>query len=76
MDTPVTYHANGMWSQIEHSNGMRVQQAIDTSTMMQRPKSINVFDAAGTALSYSGDYAFDGAGNIKAMIVPMPAFLS
>lgn len=70
IDTAITYHANGMLAQrYQGSPGtvLRVDQVIDTTTMMRRPKQINVFDGGGVALSYSGNYEYDGAGNIKAM---------
>ena len=65
VDTPIGYHANGMVSQIDHSNGMQVNLLIDTATMMRRTRQMNVYDSQDTALFLSGDYGFDGAGNIK-----------
>ena len=71
VDTPISYHANGMVSQVMHSNGMRFDLVIDSATMVQRPKQINVFNSGGLGISFSGDYAYDGAGNIKAMTPAM-----
>lgn len=67
IDQPISYHANGMFWQRRHANGMRVDQHIDSTTMMTRPQQLNVFDVNNTALSYSGIYDYDGSGNIKAM---------
>ncbi|HEY6007710.1 MAG TPA: RHS repeat-associated core domain-containing protein, partial [Geobacteraceae bacterium] len=67
VDTPVTYWANGMFQDVRHSNGMRVRQEIDPSTMMQRVSQLNMYDVDNVAIFLSGAYAFDGAGNIKAM---------
>ena len=67
----ITYHPNGLYSQIQHADGLRVQQAIDTGTMMQRPLSFSTYAAAGGLIDSSGTYAYDGAGNIKG-ITPGP----
>src|SRR5690606_24047684 len=60
IDQPISYHANGMFWQRKHANGMRVDQHIDSTTMMGRPQQLNVFDVNNTALSYSGIYDYDG----------------
>jgi RHS repeat-associated protein len=66
--TSISYHENGVPNQTLHTNNMRVTQLIDTSSMIQRVKAINVLDVTtGTWLYPSGDYQYDGAGNIKAI---------
>lgn len=66
--TSISYHENGVPNQTLHTNNMRVTRLIDTSSMMPRVKAINVLDVTtGTWLYPSGDYQYDGAGNIKAI---------
>ncbi|MFL6193494.1 MAG: RHS repeat domain-containing protein [Thermoanaerobaculia bacterium] len=62
VDTAITYHANGMFNQIVHSNGVTDVQAIDTTNWMARPQSIST---SGALANWStGTYKYDGAGNI------------
>lgn len=68
----IKYHRNGMISEIKHANGMRWAQSINGANGMARPQTINVFVApaaggAETPIFFSGNFAYDGAGNISAI---------
>ena len=58
----ITYHPNGLLSQLAHSNGVTVTQAKDPSDMI-RPLSITATKGANTLWS-TGSYEYDGSGNV------------
>lgn len=61
----ISYHANGAYHQIVHSNGVTDTQERDPS-WMSRPASLQAQKAgASTPLWTSGTYVYDGAGNVK-----------
>ncbi|MCP4667639.1 MAG: RHS repeat protein, partial [Deltaproteobacteria bacterium] len=63
--TSMSYHENGMLSQLSHSNGVTDTFGLDTNSM-QRPASITVTGPdAGTWTT--GTISYDGAGNITTM---------
>ena len=61
----ITYHANGMVHQVQHSNGVLDTQAVDAASWMPRPLSISTSNAL--ANWSSGTYRYDGAGNVVKM---------
>lgn len=60
----ISYHANGMYFDVHHDNGVVERQTL-AANAMARPDSFATFFATGNWSS--GTYAYDGAGNIKAM---------
>jgi len=63
----VTYHPNGLIDTVTHGNGTRVVHGKDINDMA-RPASITLQRVSGgTVLWQTGAYAYDGAGNVKAM---------
>ncbi|HVF58782.1 MAG TPA: RHS repeat-associated core domain-containing protein [Thermoanaerobaculia bacterium] len=60
--TAITYHANGLYNQITHANGV-----VDTQTNdpfgMTRPRELAA-QRQGADLWRSGAYLYDGAGNV------------
>jgi RHS repeat-associated protein len=62
----IRYHANGLWSQIDHRNNWTERQTI-ASHGMQRPLALSAENAAGQQQYTTGSFAYDGAGNVKAM---------
>ncbi|MCB1033946.1 MAG: hypothetical protein KDD47_08955, partial [Acidobacteria bacterium] len=62
----LTYQENGSLFQVFHDNG-----ALDTierdANWLPRPKRLTVAGPGGTLLWNSGDYAFDGSGNIRSI---------
>jgi len=58
----ISYHANTMVNRIDHANAVKVDHTIDPNSM-RRPRRITLTNANGS-WTY-GDYAYDGAGNIK-----------
>ena len=62
----ITYHPNRMVNQVMHSNGVTDTIANDPNGM-RRPLSIATSGVAGGANFATGNYAYDGAGNIKSM---------
>lgn len=59
----VNYHANGQVNQIAHRNNVVVSQVLDAS-YMSRPASISTSGVAGGGNWQSGQYTFDGSGNV------------
>jgi RHS repeat-associated protein len=60
----LSYHPNLLVSQIAHGNGMTETQSNDPNDM-RRPAALS---ASGTFAAWSsGTYAYDGAGNVKAI---------
>jgi RHS repeat-associated protein len=59
----IRYHANGLTHEVGHANGMTETIAADSSGMA-RPKSISF---SGASAWSSGDYSYDGAGNVTAI---------
>jgi hypothetical protein len=58
----LTYHPNLLVNQVAHANGVAETQGNDPNEM-RRPLSVG---ASGTYTSWSsGNYGYDGAGNIK-----------
>jgi RHS repeat-associated protein len=62
----IRYHPNGLWSQIDHRNNWTERQTI-ASHGMQRPLALSAENAAGQQQYTTGSFAYDGAGNVKAM---------
>ena len=61
----ITYHANGLYSQITHANGVVDTQQNDANSM-PRPGSLSAQHGL-TDLWGSDTYSWDGAGNVTAM---------
>ena len=62
----ITYHPNGMWSTLTHGNGVVTTQQNDPNSM-RRPRRISVSGTVEGTPFDTGLYAYDGAGNVKAM---------
>jgi RHS repeat-associated protein len=62
----IRYHPNGLWSEIDHRNNWTDRQTI-ASHGMQRPLEITAENGAGQVQHTTGSFAYDGAGNVKAM---------
>jgi RHS repeat-associated protein len=62
----ISYHANGLWDQVTHASGILDQQQRDPFGIA-RPSRLQTVGAVGGAEFDTGLYAFDGAGNVKAM---------
>jgi RHS repeat-associated protein len=62
--TSISYHPNTMVNRIAHANAVSVDHTIDPDNM-RRPRQIALSNANGS-WTY-GNYAYDGAGNIKAI---------
>jgi RHS repeat-associated protein len=69
----ITYHPNGMVNQVTHANNPVASSTwlMDTYALgpsgMVRPASITTATSAGALRWATGAYAYDGAGNIKAV---------
>ena len=62
--TSITYHPDGLWATVVHSNDVTDHQDVD-ATGMPRPARLST---SGASENFdTGTYAYDGAGNIKAM---------
>ncbi len=61
----ITYHPNGMWNSIEHSNGVIETQSLGVDRR-ERPKLLKAMKSSQT-LWKTGTYLYDPAGNIVAM---------
>lgn len=59
----VNYHGNGQVNQIAHRNNVTVSQGLDAN-YMSRPASIATSSVAGGGNWLSGQYTFDGSGNV------------
>ena len=59
----ISYHQNGLYNQIAHTNGVTDTQSND-SFGMARPSGISAASGQSTLWS-TGTYTFDGTGNIK-----------
>ncbi len=64
--TLISYHPTGQVAQIDHSGDQTETWTLDP-TGPSRPGRIEVQDSTGATLWTSGDYRFDGAGNIVEM---------
>jgi hypothetical protein len=61
---PISYHANGLFAQVAHANGVTDLQERDPNDMA-RPLRLRT---SGASEDFdSGLYAFDGAGNVTKM---------
>jgi len=60
----ISYHVNTMVNRIDHANAVKVDHTIDPDNI-RRPRQITLTNSTGS-WSY-GAYAYDGAGNIKAI---------
>ncbi len=58
----ISYHPNGMWKEIRHTNGTVDTQTINNA--MRRPSKI-ISKKGSTAFFDTGTYSYDGAGNIS-----------
>jgi RHS repeat-associated protein len=61
--SPITYHANGLFDKITHGNGV-VDEQVNDPQFMPRPRQLKA-TLNGAALWDSGNYEYDGAGNVK-----------
>ena len=62
--TSITYHPDGLWATVVHSNDVTDHQDVD-ATGMPRPARLST---SGASENFdTGTYTYDGAGNIKAM---------
>jgi hypothetical protein len=59
----LNYHANGQVNQIVHRNSVTVAHGLDPN-YMARPSSISTSGVSGGGNWVSGQYSFDGSGNI------------
>ena len=59
----IDYHLNGQVSQVSHRNGVTVTQGRDPN-FMSRPASISTSGVSGGGNWVSGQYVFDGSGNV------------
>ncbi len=62
----ITYHPNLMVNQVIHGNSLTDAYANDANAM-RRPGSITVTTPTSVKRWETGNYAFDGAGNVKAI---------
>ena len=62
----ITYHPNLMVNKVIHGNGFTDTYTLDPSSM-RRPASIRITSPSGTVGWDTGTYAYDGAGNVKAV---------
>jgi RHS repeat-associated protein len=62
----IRYHPNGLWSEIDHRNNWTDRQTI-ASHGMQRPLELSAENGLGQEQYTTGTFAYDGAGNVKAM---------
>jgi RHS repeat-associated protein len=61
-----SYHPSGLVARRQRSNGTRDEIVADSSGMA-RVGNIQVYGPGGALLWQTGSYAYDGAGNVKAM---------
>jgi hypothetical protein len=63
----ITYHPNGLIDTVTHGEGAAAvrEQWIGDDWGMLRPKRIRALSASGAQLWTSGDYAYDGSGNVQ-----------
>jgi RHS repeat-associated protein len=61
-----SYHPSGLVARRQRSNGTRDEIVADSSGMA-RVGNIQVYGPGGSLLWQTGSYAYDGAGNVKAM---------
>ncbi|HEV7668085.1 MAG TPA: RHS repeat-associated core domain-containing protein [Thermoanaerobaculia bacterium] len=59
----ITYHSNGQVAQIVYGNGSKTIIANDPNGM-RRPRSFQTLDVNGAPLWTTGNYVYDGTGNI------------
>ncbi len=59
----ITYHPNGQVAQIEHGSGFRTVITNDPNGM-RRPRSFEAQSPNGTPLWTTGNYVYDGTGNV------------
>jgi RHS repeat-associated protein len=64
--SPITYHANGLVNTVNHGNQVWDVFGKDPNDIA-RPQSITATRNGTTTLWQTGAYAYDGAGNVKAM---------
>lgn len=62
----LTYHPNGLPYQVFHTNGVRWTQKNDPNKHV-RPRHFGTIGVAGERNWKSGNYVYDGAGNVKAI---------
>lgn len=73
--TGIGYHANGLWSALDHANGVTDLQyltpgeAVGSSDQRPRPRLLKT-KRSGTTLWSSGSFVYDFAGNITALGEP------
>ena len=60
----ITYHPNGLWNQIVHTNGVTDAQTNDPN---DRPRPRNLTFSGPNVAWNLGDYTYDGAGNVTAI---------
>jgi hypothetical protein len=62
--TSISYHPNMMVNAVAHANGVTDTQGVDPNAM---PRPASIATSGATQNWSSGTYAYDGAGNIKAV---------
>lgn len=68
-NTSITYHPSLLPETVPHGNGMLETLAIETLNRMPRPKRITVSSPTEATPWTTGDFHYDGAGNIKKLVV-------
>jgi RHS repeat-associated protein len=63
----ITYQLGGMLREIDYANGWRWRQTPEADSGWERPDKIETLNAGGQVSWTTGDYSFDGAGNISAI---------
>jgi RHS repeat-associated protein len=63
----ITYQLSGMLHEIDYANGWRWRQTPEVDTGWERPDRIETLNAGGQVSWTTGDYSYDGAGNISAI---------
>jgi RHS repeat-associated protein len=62
----IRYHPNGLWSEIDRGNNWTDRQTV-AGNGMQRPLELSTENGLGQQQYTTGTFAYDGAGNVKAM---------
>jgi|CXWL01.1.fsa_nt_gi RHS repeat-associated protein len=64
----LSYHANGLFAEVAHGNGVTDRIALDAEHPRVRPDRIYTLGAEPGASNFdTGTYSYDGAGNVAAM---------
>ncbi len=66
IETQISYHPNGLVQLIQHDSGRKEVHTVDP-TGPSRPGRIELLEGGTTTVWTTGDYRYDGAGNIVEM---------